>query len=250
MAIKIQTIDESIQDVGIKMLVYGLLGSGKTRLCATAARDDSPVLIVNAEAGMLSLRDIPDEQKKNIQVAEVSTMGDLDELYSYLSQEHRFNWVCIDSISEVAEVVLANEKSNTADGRAAYGNLADIMMKMLRAYRDIPNYNVCMSAKMTRFTDEITNRTMYWPLMPGKTLTNGIGYLFDEVFALRVESDKENNTYRVLQTSRDIQYEAKDRSGRLAMWELADLSHIEAKIHGNIPVIENEEVNENGTSAE
>lgn len=250
MAVKIQTIDESIQDTGIKCLVYGLLGSGKTRLCATAARDDSPVLIVNAEAGMLSLRDIPDEQKRNIQVITVDKLGDLDDLYDYLCQEHRFNWVCIDSISEVAEVVLSNEKSNTADGRAAYGNLADIMMKMLRAYRDIPNYNICMSAKMTRFTDEITNRTMYWPLMPGKTLTNGIGYLFDEVFALRVESDKEGNTFRVIQTKRDVQYEAKDRSGRLDMWEEADLTQIEYKIHGTETNSNEEEVNENGTSAE
>lgn len=248
MAIKIRTIDESIQDTGVKMLVYGLLGSGKTRLCATAARDDSPVLIINAEAGMLSLRDIPDEQKRNISVVEVKTMGDMEDLYNYVAKEHRFNWICIDSITEVAEVCLSNEKASVNDGRQAYGNLADIMMKLLRSYRDLPNYHVCMSAKMTRFTDEITNRTMYWPLMPGKTLSMGIGYLFDEVFALRVETDKEGTNYRVLQTSRDVQYEAKDRSGRLSMWEVPDLSYIENKIVNGHD--EQEEETEDGKASE
>jgi AAA domain len=228
MAIKIQTIDESIQDNGLKLLVYGALGTGKTRLAATAASQDSPVLIINAEAGMLSLRNIDEASKKHISVVTCKTFGDIDDVYDQLTTEYNYKWICIDSISEVAEVVLASEKSSQKDPRAAYGNLADIMMSMIRAYRDL---NVYMSCKMTRFTDEITNRTSYWPMMPGKQLTNGIGYLFDEVFALRVELDAQQNPTRWLQTNRDIQYEAKDRSGKLDMFEPADLTNIENKIN-------------------
>lgn len=238
MALKIQTVDESIESNGIKMLTYGLLGSGKTRLCATPAAHGEPVLIVNVEGGLLSLKNLPPEQKKNISVAEVRSFGQMEEVYEHLIQEHRYSWVCVDSISEVAEVVLANEKATQNDGRAAYGNLADIMMGMLRAFRDLPNYNVMMSAKMTRFTDEITNRTMYWPLMPGKTLTNGIGYLFDQVCALRVEEDEDGEKTRWLQTSRDIQYEAKDRSDVLEMFEPPDLYLIEQKINTATPPAE------------
>jgi len=230
MTLKIETVDESIESDGIKALVYGMLGSGKTRLCATPAAIGEPVLIGNAEGGLLSLQDLPDEQKKHISVAKIQSFGDIEELYTHLISNHQYSWVCLDSISEIAEVVLTNEKASNSDGRAAYGNLADIMMGMLRSFRDIPKYNVMMSAKMTRFTDEITNRTMYWPLMPGKQLTNGIGYLFDEVFALRVEQNEEQNMTRWLQTSRDIQYEAKDRSGRLEMFEAPDLAAIEKKI--------------------
>jgi hypothetical protein len=261
MSLKIQSIDESIEDDGIKTLVYGMLGSGKTRLCASLATLEQPILIVNVEGGLLSLQDLPEEQKKHISVVKASNFKDMEDILNYLRSELLYAWVCIDSISEVAEVVLYNEKQANSDGRAAYGNLADIMNEMLRDFRDLPDYNVMMTAKMTRFTDEITNRTMYWPLMPGKQLTNGIGYIFDEVFALRVEQDADGNTSRWLQTSRDIQYEAKDRSGRLDMFEPPDMPAIAQKITTGIPVEEanaelqakdagqNEEENENGENA-
>jgi hypothetical protein len=253
MTVKIQTVDESIESDGIKALAYGMLGSGKTRLCATPAAQDQPVLIGNAEGGLLSLQDLDDSVKKHIGVWRIQSFGDIEDLHTYLTNNYEFAWICLDSISEIAEVVLTNEKANNSDGRAAYGNLADIMMSMLRAFRDLPKYNIMMSAKMTRFTDEITNRTVYWPMMPGKQLTNGIGYLFDEVFALRVETDQEGNLTRWLQTSRDIQYEAKDRSGRLEMFEPPDLATIETKITSKKTIIPdtelNEKENENGEDA-
>ncbi len=244
MAIKITSIEESIERNGLKCLVYGMLGSGKTRLAATAASDDSPIIIVNAEGGLLSLQDLPVEVKKNISVVTTKTLGELTDVYEHVLTHKDFKWICIDSISDIAEVILSDEKSSSKDPRAAYGNMADTMMGLLRAFRDLPDYNVYMSAKMTRFTDDITNRTMYWPLMPGKQLTNGIGYMFDEVFALRLEASPTGELTRWLQTSRDIQYEAKDRSGRLDMFEPPDLMHIEQKITNNSFITETNEVNE------
>ena len=243
MAIKITTVDESIDTQGLKLLVYGLLGTGKTVLGATPASQDSPVLFINAEGGLLSLKGMPEEKKKYISVATVKGFRDIDEIYDTLTTTNDYKWVVLDSISEIAEVVLAEQKKQEKDGRAAYGNLADIMNVMLRSFRDLEGYNVYMAAKMTRYTDEITNRTIYWPLMPGKQLTNGIGYLFDEVFALRVETDPEGNQTRWLQTQRDVQYEAKDRSGKLEMFEPPDLNHIENKINGTL------EENNNGTTS-
>ena len=70
--------------------------------------------------------------------------------------------------------------------------------------------------------------------MPGNTLKQGVGYFFDEVMALRVEKDAEGNPTRWLQTSRDYNYEAKDRSGTLEMFESPDLSAISAKIRGAV----------------
>jgi hypothetical protein len=71
---------------------------------------------------------------------------------------------------------------------------------------------------------------LYFPSMPGNMLKQGVGYFFDEVFALRVEKDADGNPTRWLQTNRDYNYEAKDRSGSLDMFEPADLSAIAAKI--------------------
>jgi hypothetical protein len=73
---------------------------------------------------------------------------------------------------------------------------------------------------------------VFSPSMPGKTLTQGIAYFFDEVFALRVHTDDEGNIQRWLQTSANGSYTAKDRSGALDLFEPCDLSHIANKILG------------------
>jgi hypothetical protein len=57
-------------------------------------------------------------------------------------------------------------------------------------------------------------------------------YLFDLVMALRVVADDKGNLNRWLQTGADTQYTAKDRSGKLEMFEEPDFSAICAKILG------------------
>ncbi len=52
----------------------------------------------------------------------------------------------------------------------------------------------------------------------------------DEHDGLRIEKDADGNPTRWLQTSRDYNYEAKDRSGSLEMFESPDLSAIAAKV--------------------
>jgi len=68
--------------------------------------------------------------------------------------------------------------------------------------------------------------------MPGARLANELPYLFDECFALRVEKDNEGGIQRWLQTQRDVQYEAKDRSGKLDVFEPANLGSVITKILG------------------
>ena len=58
MSIKLTSTAQAAVDNGIKVLVHGPAGSGKTTLCATTGE---PTVIISAEAGLLSLRghDIP-----------------------------------------------------------------------------------------------------------------------------------------------------------------------------------------------
>jgi hypothetical protein len=88
-----------------------------------------------------------------------------------------------------------------------------------------------MSCKQVMQDDQATGAKLYFPSMPGAKLGQGIGYYFDEVFAMRVDRDAEGQVTRWLQTGRDFQYEAKDRSGALDMFEPVDLSVISKKIH-------------------
>lgn len=226
MAIKLTSTRQAAIDNGIKVLVHGPAGSGKTVLCSTTGQ---PTVIISAEAGLLSLRahDIP--------VIEVKSIEDVYEAYRFVreaAEGQQFAWVCLDSISEIGEVCLAAEKKAVKDPRQAYGALAERMAELIRAFRDLPGRNVYFSCKQERTKDEQTGSMLYYPSMPGNMLKQGIAYFFDEVFALRVERDPDNNPSRWLQTARDFNYEAKDRSGALDLFEPPDLAHIHTKIVG------------------
>jgi len=204
---------------GVKLLVYGQAGAGKTSLIKTLPNP----IVLSAEGGLLSIADA------DIPFIEIASMEDLREAYGWV-MESEYKSVALDSISEIAEVVLNTEKKATKDPRAAYGALADKMGHIVRSFRDLRGKNVYFSCKQAREKDETTGQTLYVPSLPGKMLTQGISYYFDFVFALRVERDTEGQPYRVLQTSRDFNYECKDRSGSLAQFELPNLAAIAAKI--------------------
>lgn len=218
---RIKSTQEIVIGHGIKVLVHGPAKAGKTRLCATTG-DLAHTLIISAEAGLLSVREY------DIPAIEVKSLQELREVYHYLQRgDHAYRWICLDSVSEIAEVVLAAEKGKTRDNRQAYGEMADIMLAVLKKFRDLP-YNVVMTAKQGR--EEDNGRLLYVPMLPGRQLTQNIAYLFDEVFALRVAQKDDGTLVRRLQTSRDTQYEAGDRSGALDMYEPANLKHVHDKI--------------------
>ena len=223
MAVKLISAKEAAHLNGLKVLVYGESGAGKTRLITTTGQ---PTVVISAEAGLLSIRD------SDVSVIEVGSIEDVREAWSFLSSEEgsRFKWVCLDSISEIAEVVLADEKRNEKDPRRAYGAMSEQMVELVKAFRDLPGRNVYVSAKLDKVKDEITGGLMYGPSAPGQQLGKALPYLFDEVWMLRVERDAEGNLTRWLQTSGDNQRIAKDRSGALEMFESPDLAAIVAKI--------------------
>ena len=205
---------------GVKVCVYGQAGAGKTSLIPTLPN----VVAISAEGGLLSIAgaDVP--------YIEVKTLADLHDAYAWLTSSEEakgFQSVAIDSLSEVAEVVLNAELKANKDGRAAYGELSTKMNELIRAFRDLPGKHVYMSAKLEKSQDEM-GRILYNAAMPGKSLP----YFFDLVMALRVERDADGNAHRALLTDSDGLWQAKDRSGKLAQWEAPDLGEIIAKIGG------------------
>ena len=223
MALNLKRSSQLASD-GVKLLVYGQAGAGKTSLIKTLP---SPV-VLSAEGGLLSIADA------DVPYIEIGSMDDLREAYKWLessAEAKEFKSVALDSISEVAEVVLAAEKKSTKDGRAAYGEMNTVMTDLIRAFRDLPGRHVYMSAKLEKLQDEM-GKVLYGPSMPGKTLSQGLPYFFDEVLALRVEKDSEGNSQRALMCDSDGAWLAKDRSGKLAQWEAPDLGEIIKKMGG------------------
>lgn len=221
---------KSVSDVavnGVKILVYGDAGVGKTRLISTLP---GRVLLLSAESGLLSLAGV--SHAGQIDVAEIGSVDDLRAAFALLSGDHPYTAVALDSISEIAEVVLVDEKAKTKDPRQAYGALHDVVTRLLRAFRDLP-LHVLVSAKLARTKDEGTGRVSIAPSLPGQRLGADLPYLFDEVFRLVVEEsdvDGAKIRKRWLMTAPDGRSMAKDRSGKLDELEPPDLGALIDKI--------------------
>lgn len=224
MAIQLRST-KGLHTNGVKMLVYGMAGAGKTSLIRTLP---SPV-VLSAEGGLLSIADA------EIPFIEIKTMEDLKEAYHWLESDEgkEFKSICLDSISEIAEVVLNTERKLTKDPRQAYGAMQEQMSDLIRAFRDIPGRNVYFTAKAEKSQDE-QGRILYAPSMPGNKTGQQLPYFFDLVLALRVEKDAEGVTQRALMCDSDGLWQAKDRSGKLDDWESPDLGEIIKKIGGEV----------------
>jgi phage nucleotide-binding protein len=208
---------------GVKLLVYGAAGAGKTSLITTLPKP----IVLSAEAGLLSIQDA------DLPFIEINTLDDLRQAYVYITSEggSEYESVALDSISEIAEVILNAEKKIAKDPRQAYGAMQEQVSDLIRAFRDLPGKHVYMSAKLEKSQDEM-GRMLYAPSMPGNKVGQSLPYFFDEVLALRVERDAEGNTQRALMCDTDGLWAAKDRSGKLAPWEAPDLGAVIEKIGG------------------
>lgn len=207
----------------VKFLGYGPAKIGKTRAISTLP---NPITF-SCEGGLLVLKDF------NLPYFEVTTLKDMYDLYEWLGSEEasKFESVALDSITEMAEVVLGVEKNMKVDGKkvhgkSAYGEMQDKMADLIRAFRDIKTHHVYFSAQMEKSTDEL-GAVLYAPSMPGQKFQQKLPFFFDEVFAFRMEAG-----HRAILTSTDGVWTAGDRSGKLDMWEPPDLGAIIRKIAG------------------
>lgn len=221
------TTDQAVSH-GVKILGYGVSGAGKTHIIQTLP---TPI-IGSAESGLLTLR------KLKIPYGLIATYADLLEFYQWCAgsaQARQFQSIALDSVSEIAEVVLDNERKFTKDPRQAFGETIIKVINVVRAFRDLPGYNFYVSAKAEYAADEAGR--LYWaPMMPGKKLGPQLPYFFDEVFFMGIgeytDATGKLAKYHYLQTAGDSNRVAKDRSGVLSPMEPPDLGNIIHKITG------------------
>lgn len=206
----------------VNALLYGASGIGKTFSAKTAPDP----LILSAEGGLLSLAD------EDLPVIELTNRNVINEVHEWLSiskEAKKYKTIFIDSISEIAEILLNEELKATKDGRMAYGEMASLMTTTIRGYRGLPFHTV-FTAKVKKIVDEASGAITYMPSVPGQILLNNLPYLFDEVIFMDMGKTKEGKEFRYFDTVGDRRTTCKDRSGKLLPKEKPDWSHIFDKI--------------------
>ena len=244
----IQKVEEAAKGAGIKAILHGEAGSGKTYSISTIPEPES-VLILSAEAGLMSIRD----NAKGMDVIVIKKIDDLREAFEFLRSDEKakkYKTVVLDSLSEIAQQVLTAERggkglefssvgnsmaaTKAVDGRAVYGNMAERVINLIKAFRDLEGMNVILICQQVRIQDE-SGRMYYGPSMPGKQVGPAIPYLTDLVFALRIRPNPETGELeRMFQTSKlaNEMYESKTRRGALDMMEPPHWGNIFNKING------------------
>ena len=138
---------KTVHNNGVKFIVYGAAGSGKTSLIPTLPNP----IIISAESGLLSLSGL------DIPYIEINSYESLQEAFSFIAsseESKKYDSIAIDSISEIGEIILSHEKKVSKDGRAAYGEMASQVLEVMRAFRDIDGKNIYFSAKSEKQQDE------------------------------------------------------------------------------------------------
>jgi len=233
-----------IHQESIFLLVYGESGSGKTTLARTIKR---PTLIISAEGGLLSLHgsdidyvDLTVDDENQPITDRAKRLKKLEEIYRLLTlpeYQKRYEWIYIDSLSEIAQNVVEALRKEFPEGKDAlkmWGSYNQKMRGLIKSFRDLPHYNVAMTCLSGVDKDE-NNQRFTTVDMSGKISTQLHQY-FDEVFYLfvkDVESPKGGTAReRLLLTEKTETVFAKDRSGRLDRVEPSDLSLVIKKITG------------------
>ncbi len=222
---KIQNTNKFESD-RITCVVYGNPGAGKTRLSSTIKE---PTLILSAESGLLSIRGL------GLDYWEINNFTDLREAYEYLQTEEakkKYKWIYLDSLTEINERLLEIQKKKypgANDTFKMWGEFKDILTAFIKSYRDFKPYNVVFTALASVDKDELGMR--FTNVDINTKLSLALPKFFDEVFYLQVFNVDGVQTRKLL-TSEYKNIIAKDRSGKLELYEEADLNLIKEKILG------------------
>ena len=228
--LSIISVEERLsEDVGLKIVVAGVSGVGKTSLVWTLPADET--LMMDLEAGTLSIegwagdmirpktwqdaRDFacllggPNPSLKNNMPYSEAHYQALKENYKLLDLE-KYKTIFVDSITIAARLCFSwcqNQEENIStrsgkiDTRAVYG--------------------------MHDF-----NRTTYGLQMEGAKTSRELPGIVDEIITMAVMEDGNNEPYRafVCTTLNPYGYPAKDRSGRLQTIEEPHLGRLMQKM--------------------
>jgi GTPase SAR1 family protein len=210
------------QQFGVKALLFGGPGMGKTPLLNTAPR---PVLLA-VEPGLLSMRG------SNIPTFEAfNNYARIEGFFEWLfnsAEAKQFDTVGVDSISQIAEIVLAERLAKNKDPRKAYGEMSQKLMEYANGLYFMQNKHAYLIAKQTSADENGAIRKK--PYFPGQDLNVKIPHLYDEILHLGKAMIPSVGEQIAIRTKETFEIMARDRSGKCAELEPPNLGQLFQKI--------------------
>lgn len=214
---------------GVKSLIYGPPGSGKTPILNTAPRP----LLLACEPGLLSMRN------SNVPTFRAFTVAEIEEFFKWFlhsNETKNFDTLGVDSVTQMAQIYLADIENGTSNsgkkvhGLAAYGDMAKRVMQHINALYYLPQKHMYLICKEGVGDDN--GSRMKRPYFPGQQLNVDIPHLFDEILHLAVANIPGVGTNKAFRCANSIDILARDRTGMLAEFEPPDFSALIKKCLG------------------
>ncbi len=205
---------------GVKCVVYGPPGSGKTPLLNTAPRP----LLLACEPGLLSMRN---STVPTYQGFDVASIDGFFKWFFNSEETKNFDTIAIDSISQMADIYLQQALKENKHGLKAYGEMATLTMNVLRQLYYTRNKHTYLIAKEAANDD---NGIKYRkPYMPGQQLPVELPHLFDEILHLGIQNMPGVGTHKAFRCQASIDTLARDRTGQLAEFEPPEFGQLVRK---------------------
>ncbi len=209
------------RNFGVKSLVYGPPGSGKTPVMNTAPR---PVLLA-CEPGLLSMRN------SKVPTFEAWDAKRMDEFFAWVfgsNEVKNFDTIGVDSTSQMAELYLQaalegkSKSGQKVHGLAAYGEMARNTLEHLNALYFMQQKHTYLIAKQEIKTEN--NITMKRPYFPGQQLPVEVPHKYDCILQLDIQNVPGMGQLQAFRCRGSIDVVARNRTGTLNEFEPPDFS--------------------------
>lgn len=226
---------EHAQNFGVKAIVYGPAGTGKTPILNSAPR---PVLLAT-EAGLLSMRG------STIPTYEAYTSQRVDEFFKWFfnsTETKNFDTLGIDSGSQMADIYLnaalkgTSKAGNKKHGQAAYGEMATDTMEHLRTlfytrYKHV--YLICKEQ-----IADIEFQSLRRPYFPGQVLPVDVPHLYDFILRLaKTNVPGQQGEVLAFQCNGNMNVMSRNRTGNLNDFEEPHFGKLVEKVMTAPPLV-------------
>lgn len=195
---------------GVKAVIYGPPGSGKTPVLNTAPR---PVMLA-CEPGLLSMRN------SIVPTFPAFTADAVDEFFKWLfhsNETKNFDTIAVDSVSQMCEIYLQAAIKTNKHGMAAYGEMARRSLEQINGLYFLQQKHTYLIAKQ-ELKDQ-TGIAMKRPYFPGQQLPVEVPHKYDCVLQLDIHNVPMVGQTKAFRCIGSIDTVARNRTGNLNEFE-------------------------------